>query len=157
MAAISRAGEGGFTYVATLAALAIFGIGLAALGQSWSALARRDKEDELLRVGGAYAQAIRSYYLRSPGARRQFPRQLEDLLEDKRFAGTERHLRRLYRDPVTRGQAWGLVLAADGGIMGVYSLSEAPALRRQPLRLRYGTVVAGQRYVDWKFTYTPES
>jgi hypothetical protein len=51
--------------VVVLAALAIFALGLAALG-SWERVAG-DKEQELLRAGSAYVRAIGAYYQRSPG------------------------------------------------------------------------------------------
>ncbi|HYD82132.1 MAG TPA: type II secretion system protein [Paucimonas sp.] len=143
----------GFTYVAMLFALAIFGIGLAALGESWSAASRREREEELIRIGTAYARAIGEYHRRSPGARKAYPARLEELVEDKRFVGTVRHLRRLYRDPVTNGAEWGLVRAADGGIMGVFSLSDKNALRTQPIVLPGAETATGARYSDWKFVY----
>jgi len=147
-------GQQGFTYIAVLMALTIFGIGLAALGTSWGRLSQRDKEDELLAVGQAYQQAIGAYYQRSPGNPKRYPAGLQELVEDRRFVGTERHLRKLYGDPVNGGRDWGLVPAADGGIAGVYSLSEAETLRRRPVGPA-GLTVAGGRYSDWKFVYTP--
>ncbi len=151
-AALGR--QGGFTYIAVLTALAIFGIGLAALGTMWSAAAQRDKEAELLLVGAAYQRAIGDYYLSSPGTPKRFPAALDELVEDRRFVGTRRHLRKLYGDPVNHGGDWELVRAADGGIAGVCSLSVAPTLRRQPVQLGALTV-AGQRYADWQFVYLP--
>jgi type II secretory pathway pseudopilin PulG len=148
-----RGRERGFTYIATLIALALFGIGLAALGQSWSAASQRDKEEELIYIGKAYVRAIGSYYTRSPGSVKKYPATLSDLLEDTRFAGTERHLRRIYRDPLTNAEQWGVVRAPDGGIMGVYSLSEKVPLRRQPLHLANAAVVSGPRYMDWQFIF----
>lgn len=145
--------EQGFTYVAMLVALALFGIGLAALGEAWSATSRRDKEEELIMIGRAYVHAIGNYYTRSPGSVRRYPTKLEDLLEDTRFVGTERHLRRLYRDPVTSAGQWGVIPAPDGGIMGVHSLSEKTPLRKQALRLVNGAMVSGPRYVDWQFVF----
>ncbi len=145
--------ERGFTYLVMLIALAVFGLGLAALGESWSAAARRDQEAELIMIGKVYVRAIGSYYMRSPGSVRKFPATLEDLLEDTRFAGTERHLRRIYADPVTRGGQWGLIRAADGGIMGVHSRSDQPVLRKQPLALPNGYLVSGARYADWQFVF----
>lgn len=145
----------GFTYVAVLFALAIFGVGLAALGESWSASARREREAELIEIGSAYIQAIDSYYRRSPGALKAYPRRLDQLLEDGRFVGTVRHLRQLYPDPV-QGAEWALVRAADGGIQGVYSPSERLALRMQALRVRAALPVGGVRYVDWKFIHDPD-
>jgi type II secretory pathway pseudopilin PulG len=148
-----RPGERGFTYVAMLIALALFGIGLAALGEAWSAASQRDKEEELIMIGKAYVRAIGNYYTRSPGSVRKYPAKLEDLLEDTRFVGTERHLRRLYRDPITNAEQWGVVSAPDGGVMGVYSLSEKSPLRKQPLRLANGTMISGARYADWQFVF----
>ncbi|MCU6498277.1 type II secretion system GspH family protein [Rugamonas sp. A1-17] len=146
--------QSGFTYVAVLTALAIFGIGLAALGTSWSALARRDKEDELLEIGAAYQKAIGDYYQRTPGNPKRYPAALEELVEDRRFVGTARHLRKVYGDPVNHGKEWGVIRAGDGGIAGVYSLSEAETLRRRPVKLALLTV-SGDRYSDWKFVYLP--
>lgn len=143
----------GFTYIATLMALAVFGLGLAALGESWSAASHRDKEEELIAIGKAYVRAIGSYYARSPGGVKKYPEKLDDLLEDKRFVGTERHLRRIYRDPFTNAEQWGVVRAPDGGIMGVHSLSVTTPLRKQPLQMANAAMVSGARYADWKFVF----
>lgn len=145
----------GFTYFIMLFALAIFGIGLAALGETWSAASQRDKEEELIRIGDAYVRAIREYYLRSPGTPKTYPMRLDELLEDRRFVGVERHLRRVYLDPITNTADWGLVRAPDGGIAGVYSLSEKAPLRRQTLILANAASISGERYTDWKFVYRP--
>ncbi|CDG81981.1 type II secretion system protein [Janthinobacterium agaricidamnosum] len=145
--------QAGFTYVAMLFALAIFGVLLAALGESWSAVSQREKEEELIQVGSAYARAIGSYYARSPGAVKHYPAKLEELIEDRRFVGVERHLRSLYADPLNQAQPWGLVPAQDGGIAGVYSLSDKEPLRKQPLLLPGMAVLAGARYSEWKFVY----
>jgi type II secretory pathway pseudopilin PulG len=144
----------GFTYVAMLFALAIFSIGLAALGTTWGQRAQRDKEEELLMIGAAYARAIGQYYQHSPGSQKRFPAALGELLQDSRFVGTERYLRKLYADPVTGSAGWGLLRATDGGISGVYSLSDKPTLRRRATTLA-DTAVKGERYADWKFIYVP--
>jgi type II secretory pathway pseudopilin PulG len=132
-----RAGsrEQGFTYVIVLAALAIFGIGLAAVGESWSSAARRERENELVQVGAVYVQAIGSYYQRSPGTLKRFPMRLEELV-------------------VTKGGGWGLVRAPDGGIAGIYSESRQQPLRKT-VRLPDGGRLAGERYEEWKFIYVP--
>jgi len=142
----------GFAYVAMLFALAVFGIGLAAVGQNWRNVSDRDKEDELLQVGEAYAHAIGQYYEHSPGIPKTYPLQLVDLLEDKRFVGTERYLRQLYRDPVSNSAQWGIVREKGGGIIGVYSLSEKATLRKRVQALG-DTMVMGKRYSEWKFVY----
>lgn len=146
-----QAAQRGFTYVAMLFALAMFGIGLAAVGEAWSTATQREREEELIQIGQAYVRAIGTYYAQAPGTAKAYPPELQDLVEDRRFVGIRRHLRKIYLDPVGKGAEWGLVRAADGGIAGVYSLSEKTPLRRQPLFLQGGAPVMGARYTDWKF------
>ena len=143
----------GYTYMAGLCALATLGNGLAALGQTWSAAAQRDKEAELIRVGALYVRAIGDYYARSPGSVKSYPPRLDDLLEDTRFVGTMRHLRKLYGDPVNHDQQWTLLRAPGGGIIGVASQSDKRVLRQRPLNVPHGLPVAGARYSEWNFIY----
>lgn len=142
--------QGGFSYVVVLALVAVMGIGLAAVGPLWAEESRREREDELLRVGRLYAEAIAGYYKASPGSAKRYPTALEQLVFDARFVGTMRHLRTLYADP-TGQQPWGLLRAADGGIRGVYSQSEAVPLRRVPVELGALTLAPAARYSEWQF------
>lgn len=149
-----RIRHNGFTYIVMLFALAIFGIGLAALGETWSAVSRREKEQELIQIGEAYINAIHRYVENSPGAVKNYPATLYDLVEDKRYTGVQRYLRQVYRDPLTADGVWGIVSAPDGGIMGVHSLCNQPTLLRQAHVLKDGvTVISGERYADWIFIY----
>jgi type II secretory pathway pseudopilin PulG len=146
--------QAGFTYTVLLFALVLLGVGLAAIGEAWSAASRRDKERELLYVGNEYVRAIRSFYEDSPGEHR-YPASLADLVEDRRFVDVRRHLRRLYPDPVDPALEWRLLPAPDGGVMGVASQSRLPALARQPARLPGAATLAGTHYSDWAFAYVP--
>jgi type II secretory pathway pseudopilin PulG len=143
----------GFTYLTILFVVAIMGLGLALTGEVWHTVALREKEAELLHVGNHYRKAIERYYLSGP---RQYPRSLGDLLKDPRKPGTERYLRRLYPDPVTGSDEWGIVKAPDGGIMGVHSRSEDKPLKvagfRPPAQQGFESA---KQYSDWKFVYTP--
>lgn len=141
----------GFTYVVVLAMIAISSVGAAALGTVWSEQSRREREQELLRIGRLYADAIASYHAASPGVAKRYPPTLESLLLDTRFVGTVRHLRKVYADPVEPGRPWGLVLDADGNIKGVFSQSERPPLRQAPLQLGRVHLARAERYSDWKF------
>jgi len=141
----------GFTYVWVMVAVAILGIGLAAIGPAWADAAKREREQELLRIGRIYAQAIASYHRSSPGSEKRFPPSLEALLLDTRFVGTYRHLRRLYADPMKAGQAWGIVRAPDGSVRGVYSQSADQPLRSEPLDLEVTVLPAATRYSEWQF------
>jgi type II secretory pathway pseudopilin PulG len=143
-------GERGFTYVAVIAMVALMGIGLAALGPVWAEETRREREDELLRIGSLYADAIGAYYEASPGSAKRYPPTLEALTEDTRFVGTMRHLRVAYLDPMT-GQPFALLRRGDGGIVGVHSTSRERPLRTVAVSLGAVTLVAAERYADWHF------
>ncbi len=111
--------ERGFTYLGLLLAIALLGLGLSAASEVWVTTAKREKLLHLEFVGQQYALAIASYYEGSPGGVRNFPRRLEDLLEDRRNVFVRRHLRQLYANPVSGRADWELVVAPAGGIRGV--------------------------------------
>lgn len=142
----------GFTYLTILFVVAIMGAGLALVGGVWHTAAVREREAELLYVGNQYRRAIERYYLSGP---RQYPRALEDLLRDQRKPGIERYLRNLHPDPITGKSEWGVLKAPDGGIMGVYSLSEDKPLRSANFRARDTAFEGAARYSDWKFVFSP--
>ena len=141
----------GFTFVWVLMALALFSLGLAVIGPRWSDDARRDKERELLRIGAMYAKAIEAYRLASPGSIKRYPAKLENLLSDDRMVSTTRHLRKLYVDPLDPAKPWGVVLAADGTVRGVFSQGDGTPLNTEPIDLGVLVLPAAQRYSDWKF------
>ena len=120
------AGDKGFTYVGFLVFVAVAGAGAAAYAEIVSHAMQREKEAELLFRGNAYQAAIASYYK----AGQRWPQSLEQLLEDERYPMPVRHLRKLYRDPMTGQADWALVQAPDGGgVMGVYSRSEEAPIK----------------------------
>ena len=144
----------GFTYVALLIAVATIGGGAAATAELWSQGERREKERELLFVGGQFREAVRRYYDASPGVVKGYPQHLDDLLVDKRFAQPRRHLRRMYRDPITGKAEWAVVESPLGGIMGVRSLSDAATLKRGGFSGDDAILVGATRYSEWRFTYS---
>jgi type II secretory pathway pseudopilin PulG len=142
----------GFTYLTVLFAVAILGGGLALVGELWHTAAMREKEARLLYAGSQYRKAIERYYLSGP---RQYPRELAQLIRDPHHPGTVRHLRKLYPDPITGKDEWGLVRAPDGGVMGVHSLSEERPLKSAGFRARDKGFEGAQRYSDWTFVFIP--
>ena len=144
----------GFTYLTVLFLLAIMSGGLALIGEVWHTSAAREKEAELLFVGQEYRKAIERYYLTGPGVR-QYPKSLADLVKDPRQPGTVRHLRRVYPDPITGKDEWGLVKSPDGGIAGVHSLSEVAPLKTAGFAVRDATFEGKTKYTDWQFVYNP--
>ena len=153
MSAGSR--ERGFTLAGALLLVAALGAGMAAYGEFASHAAQREKEQELLFVGNQFRQAIAAYYEGTPGAVKRFPKKLDELLQDQRHPTVRRHLRRLYADPITGKREWGLVQAPEGGIMGVYSLSQAQTIKSGAFALRDRAFEGAGRYSDWQFTHTP--
>lgn len=133
-----------------MVAVALVGTALALAGPLWSDGVRREREGEALRVGAQYASAIRQYYLASPGVR-EYPATMNDLLEDTRFVGTVRHLRRLWTDPLRPGQAWVPVRGPDGRIHGVRSASDDAPFRRTSVDLGDVVLPPASRYADWQF------
>lgn len=149
--------EEGFTYIGLLVTVAVMGAGLAAIAEITSFTEQREKEAHLLFVGDEIRRAIGSYYERSPGPMKKYPATLEALLEDKRFPMPQRHLRKPYADPITGKNAWGLVEAPGGGIMGVYSLSKAEPVRSANFKLEDMAFAGATQYAEWRFLYSPPS
>lgn len=145
----------GFAYLGLLFIIAIIGVLAAGAGALWSIDQKRQKERELLFVGNQFRQAIASYYERSPGAVKQFPQTWEDLLGDNRFIVPMRHLRKVYRDPVTLSKEWAFVRGPNGGISGVHSLSIAEPMKKGNFDDANTEFSGKAAYRDWRFVYVP--
>ena len=166
--------QAGFTYIGLLIAVVFFGLGSVGAARILASTERAERESELLFIGHQFRQAIRTYVQSGPKAG-QYPATLQDLLQDSRSPTPRRHLRRLFIDPVTGKADWGLVTAPEGGIMGVYSLSDREPQKRanfeaedanfaaalQPISAAPTTAqltpldAAPYSYQDWKFVYRP--
>jgi type II secretory pathway pseudopilin PulG len=144
----AHASQAGYTLVVVLVLLLTTSLALAVAGPSFAWQGQRAKEQELLRIGNLYAQALQSYYDAAPGSLRRYPTSLDQLLLDTRYPGTMRHLRQLYADPLQPDRPWGLVLDRNDGIVGVYSTSD-----RQPIAQAGREVLVAQarQYSEWKF------
>lgn len=140
-------------YLAVLLFVAITGAALAAAGTLWHTAQVREKERELLFAGNEYRRAIQLYYLNSLGGLRQYPRELADLVKDPRLPAVRRYLRKLYRDPMTGKAEWGLMKNPDGGIIGVYSLSDEAPFKTANFRKGDAEFEGKEKYSDWKFVY----
>lgn len=145
----------GFSYLGILFAVAISSVALASLGTLWSLERQREKELELLFIGAEFQRAIAMYYQRSPSSVKRYPRSIDDLLKDNRFPGVQRYLRKNYVDPMTGKREWGLVQAPEGGIMGIYSLSNDATLKRSNFPLVYEEFEKSRQYSEWAFVYRP--
>ena len=129
----------GIAYSIALLLSTLIGVGLLAAVQGVYITIQREKESQLLFVGNAIALAIKSYNSISPGLKKHYPKQLEDLLIDKRFIRwpPKRHLRKIYYDPITKSKNWGLIYDKEKNIRGVYSLSEKKPIKKDNFSTPY--------------------
>ena len=144
----------GFTYLGVLFAVALMGAMLVAIATIWHQAQQREKEKQLLFVGKQFSQAIAAYYENTPGLAKQFPKKLEDLLDDKRFPFTRRYLRKIYFDPFTNNTDWGLLKDAGGGITGVYSKSDDEPVKKANFGEKFSQFRDKMHYSDWQFVYS---
>lgn len=145
----------GVTYLAVLFLVAMMGAIWAAIGGVWSAANQREKEKELLLIGAQFREAIGQYYESSPGVLKRYPGTLEDLLKDERQLGMQRYLRKIFIDPMTKSNKWGLVMSPMGGVMGVHSLSDTPPMKRANFQDANSELSGKAKYSEWLFVYRP--
>ena len=168
----------GFSYMGLLAVIAIAGIGMAGTGIVWHQDAQREREKELLFIGEQYRKAIASYHEGGPNGLKQFPRSLNDLILDKRFANTKRHIRKLYKDPfyasintknmvnsepfslnstdLNANSQWGLI-TQQSRISGIYSHSTLAPIKKHGFSMQNAGFADATEYSEWKFNYAPTS
>ena len=130
--------------------VALVGVMLTVAGRSWHMAARRDKEAQLLFVGGEYSRAFARYRAATPPGLPDLPEKLLDLILDERQSVPARHLRRLYRDPLTNGAEWGLV-KEGGRIGGVYSLDKGVPIKTSGFAEDQADFAGAKTYGDWRF------
>lgn len=143
----------GFTYLWVLLLVALMGVGLTVAAEIDATVAQRDREKALLTIGRQFQTAIGRYYeTQLPGGKREYPVNLEDLLQDQRFPGIKRHLRKIFIDPMTGKTEWGVVRVA-GHIVAVYSLSEKKPIKQANFEAEVAHFQGALKYSDWKFSY----
>ncbi|MDF2444859.1 MAG: hypothetical protein K0S46_95 [Moraxellaceae bacterium] len=139
------------TYLWVLLLVFLLGLGVGKTLEIYATVVQRDREAELIYIGGLYQEAIRQYYLSSPAGSKRYPSGLQELLRDPRSLTIRRYLRRLQPDPITGG-ALKVIHAPEGGIWGVASTSTT-----QPMRRLNGAeavlVVDAPGYQSWHFIY----
>jgi len=145
------AGAAGFTYIGLLIAVVILGIALSAVGTVWRTQAQREREQELLFIGRDFRAALAAYHR----ANRQYPQEINDLLEDKRWPEPRHYLRRLYADPMTGAQDWTILRTDILGITGIVSSSKAEPLKKAGFQPEEAEFADATCYCDWNFIYVP--
>jgi type II secretory pathway pseudopilin PulG len=95
----------GYTLVALMVGLTVMSILIAAVLPLASTEAQRDKEDELIFRGFQYAEGIRTFRRRYG----RYPNTLKEMFEIR-----PRTLRKLWKDPITNSDNWGIVSLTTG-------------------------------------------
>ncbi len=149
-------GEKGFTYPAALALIIVVSISLMVVQKQWSTMVKREKERELFFRAGQIIDGIESFYKSSSKDSQQYPRSLKLLLKDNRFQGVKRHLRKNYKDPMTKQGEWGIIYDGKGGIKGVFSKSKDEPMKKGNFPKIYKSFEKKKNYYDWKFVYEPK-
>jgi type II secretory pathway pseudopilin PulG len=153
---LPRRNSRGFTYLGVIFAVALIGIGLAATGTVWSLSAQREKEAQLLFVGDQFRNAIRSYYFSSPSGLRQYPRTFDDLLADTRGGAVQRHLRKIFPDPMSNDRNWEPIMLAEGVLIGVRSRATGKPIKRSNFSVENQGLVDAECYCEWRFVFLPD-
>lgn len=142
----------GFTYIGLLILLATIALVAAASVQVGSILQRRAAEEELLQIGLEFRNALQSYANASQAGQKRYPATLQDLLKDPRFPRTVRHLRKIYTDPLTGSDEWGIQEPAEGqGVLAVYSLSKDRPIKVGNFDAIWQGFDAADTYQRWRF------
>jgi len=142
----------GFTYIGLLIFVAVLGVIAAATISAGALMQRRAAETELLIIGKEFRAAFKSYAEASGGAR-PYPPTLSALTKDERTPQPRRHLRKIYFDPLTGKDDWGIVEAPGGGVMGVYSPSTETPIKIAEFEVDFAGFTGKKKYSDWVFTY----
>ncbi|MDO8653449.1 MAG: type II secretion system protein [Undibacterium sp.] len=147
-----RTSQNGFSYIALLIAIAIIGLVAASGLQVGAILSRRNAELELLAIGKEYRNALLSYAIASSAGQRQRPNSLAELLKDPRFPNPKRHLRKIYPDPLTGEESWGIIMSPDGsGIVGIFSKLDRKPIKIGNFDLEFAQFSGKTSYRDWVF------
>ena len=149
---MQRHSAAGFTYIGLLIGVALFGLALSMIGTVWRTAAQREREKELIFIGHEFKAAIEAYYT---AGGRQFPQELSDLVEDKRWPEPRHFLRRMYADPMTSKADWIVIRADSSGITGIASSSNAEPIKKSGFQPEEGDFADAETYQDWKFVFTP--
>ena len=146
----SQISNNGFTLVGLAVIIAITGIVLAAVARVHSTMLKRDLAEELLFRGDEIKDAIDAYFKIG----NTYPRNFEELLKDPRGVNPKRHLRKVYKDPITNGE-WELIKDKAERIIGVKSKSEKEPLKKDNFPEEYKVFAGKTKYSEWEFISKP--
>ncbi len=151
--------QAGVSLMVVLVMVVLVGLMAGMAGSTWRTIMQREREAELLWRGNQYRRAINSYYSsKGTGAANQYPSTLEDLLRDPRELKIVRHIRKLYKDPMTGGDWVPIPAPEQGGrIKGVRSSSSEETFKKDGFDEDNEDLANKFRYSDWEFVSKPKT
>ena len=143
-------GQRGAAYLTLMISVAVISAILATTAEIVSHAQQRAREQHLLWVGDQIRRALVSYS-RYPAGIDTYPKELEDLVSDRRRPLVQHHLRRLYFDPMTGSLDWGVVRNPQQRIIGVFSKSKQTPIKIAGFPTLYNEFEKAASYADWQF------
>jgi type II secretory pathway pseudopilin PulG len=113
----------GYTLVALIIGMTVMSILIAAVLPMASAESQRDREAELIFRGFQYAEGIRTFRKRYG----RYPNTLKEMFEVR-----PRTLRKLWKDPMTNSDKWGLITMAGAPLIAPRGAPVSPGGRMAP-------------------------
>lgn len=95
----------GYVLIILLVVILAMSVGLTVAVPVWKTELQREKEEELIFRGRQYVEAVRLYQIKNPN---KFPASLKEL-------GEKRFVRKLFKDPMTPGGEWNVILNSGPG------------------------------------------
>ena len=142
--------ESGFTYIAALFAVFLVGLGLTVTGMSWSDYNQRENEEDLLAKGMEIMNAIEEY----KKDRGVYPKNLEVLLSSSKGLNPKRYLRKIYKDPMSKGGKldFEVIMGPEKAyVMGVRSSSTEEPFMKVGFPEQLLDFEGASSYSKWEF------
>lgn len=140
----------GAIYIWMLLSLIFLSLGVGQWAINYATIRRIEKEQDLLRIGLMYRNAIQNYYQSSPGGIKTYPDKLDDLLKDPRYFDVKRYIRKLDKDPMTSND-FELVRNSDGKIIGIRSSSNGEPIKKKGFNKEIDKFNDATSYKMWIF------
>jgi len=158
----------GAVLLLVLVLVVVLGLAAGMAGSTWLTVTQRAKVEKLIWRGDQYPRAIASHYkFKHAAGIGKFSTKLEDLFQDSRSLQKVRHIRQLYKDPMTGedfvpirqgDKVEGAVTATPGpgGILGVRSASDLEPFKQDSFRSPDEKFAGTESFARWEFVYRPE-
>lgn len=141
----------GMMYLVLLLGIALIGGASAVVLQVAQTTQQRLAEEELLSIGNEFHRALQHYAEVTPLGFPNAPETLEELLRDARQPSIQRHLRRIYTDPLTGKKEWGLIRGQDKRIVAIHSLSHTRTFKQENFPKNLSHLGGKDFHDEWLF------